>query len=192
VWRTHHECSLGGQNIFYIFVNFITSFIGTTVNDTTIKNAELGVLYEVRERKEEWDGCQVLTRCCVFLSLNVTTDGQLANLSWNKTLIRSLRPDFYYCQTVAGLLLWGTFSDERLGLTFTTAAGPRQRSHSLVRVPWDCYCELFSGLPHNLPSRNVLTLQFIATETWNFVVAMINLTLNKISLSVGDILSTCA
>jgi hypothetical protein len=35
----------------------------------------------------------------------ITTDGQSASLSWNKAPIRSLRPDFYYCQTVAGLLM---------------------------------------------------------------------------------------
>jgi hypothetical protein len=34
---------------------------------------------------------------------------------------------FFYCQTVAGLLMWGTLSDERAGLPFTIAAGPRQR-----------------------------------------------------------------
>jgi hypothetical protein len=32
----------------------------------------------------------------------VTTDGQSASLSWNKAPIWGLRPDFYYCQTVAG------------------------------------------------------------------------------------------
>jgi hypothetical protein len=31
--------------------------------------------------------------------------------------------------------MWGTFSDERTGLSFTIAAGPRQRNHSRVRVP---------------------------------------------------------
>jgi hypothetical protein len=31
------------------------------------------------------------------------------------------------------LLMWSAFSDEREGLSFTTAASPRQRSHSLVR-----------------------------------------------------------
>jgi hypothetical protein len=30
---------------------------------------------------------------------------------------------FYYCQTVAGLLLWGALSDERTGVPFTVAAG---------------------------------------------------------------------
>jgi hypothetical protein len=67
----------------------------------------------------------------------VTTDGQSAILSWNKAPIWSLQPDFYYCQTVAGFLMWSAFSDERMGLPFTIAAGPRQRSHSRVRVPWD-------------------------------------------------------
>jgi hypothetical protein len=46
-----------------------------------------------------------------------------------------LRPDFYHCQTVVGLLMWGALSDERTGLSFKIAAGPRQRSHSRVRVP---------------------------------------------------------
>jgi hypothetical protein len=33
--------------------------------------------------------------------------------------------------------MWGVLSDERAGLSFTIAAGPRQRSYSRVRVPWD-------------------------------------------------------
>jgi hypothetical protein len=67
----------------------------------------------------------------------VTTDGQSVSLSWNKAPIWSLRPDFYYCQTVAGLLVLVTVFDERTGLVFTVAAGPCQRSHSWVRVPRD-------------------------------------------------------
>jgi hypothetical protein len=39
------------------------------------------------------------------------------------------RPDFCYCQTVTGLFMWDALSDEKTGLSFTTAAGPRQRSH---------------------------------------------------------------
>jgi hypothetical protein len=65
----------------------------------------------------------------------VTTDGQSARLSWNKTPIWGLRPDLNYCLTVAGLLIWGTLSDERTGLSFAIATGPRQCSHFLVRVP---------------------------------------------------------
>jgi hypothetical protein len=63
--------------------------------------------------------------------------GQSASLAWNKAPICGLRPDFYYRHTVAGLLIWDAFSDERTGLSFTIAAGPRQRSYSSVRVPWD-------------------------------------------------------
>jgi hypothetical protein len=64
----------------------------------------------------------------------ITTDGRSASLSWNKAPIWSLRPDFYYCQIIAGLLIWVALSDERTGLPFTIAAGPRQRSHSRVWV----------------------------------------------------------
>jgi hypothetical protein len=32
--------------------------------------------------------------------------------------------------------MWGVLSDKRTGLSFTIVAGPRQRSHSRVRVPW--------------------------------------------------------
>jgi hypothetical protein len=62
----------------------------------------------------------------------VTNDGQSASLSWNKTPIWGLRQDFYYCQIVAGLLMWGALSDERTGLSLTITAGSRQRSNSRV------------------------------------------------------------
>jgi hypothetical protein len=62
---------------------------------------------------------------------------QSASLSWNKAPIWGLRPDFYYCQTVAGLLTWGALSDERTCLSFSVAAGPPQRSHSRAGVPRD-------------------------------------------------------
>jgi hypothetical protein len=41
--------------------------------------------------------------------------------------------------SVAGLLMWGALSDDRKGLPFTIVAGPRQRSHSRVRVPRDSW-----------------------------------------------------
>jgi hypothetical protein len=53
----------------------------------------------------------------------VTTDGQPVSLSWNKAPIWGLRPDFYYCLTVARLLTWGALSDNRTGLSFKIAAG---------------------------------------------------------------------
>jgi hypothetical protein len=49
------------------------------------------------------------------------------------------RLDFCYCQTAAGLLIWGALSDERRNLSFTIATGPRQRSHSQVRFPCDLW-----------------------------------------------------
>jgi hypothetical protein len=43
----------------------------------------------------------------------VTTDDQSASLVFVSSPIWGPRPDFYYCQTVAGLLMWGALSDER-------------------------------------------------------------------------------
>jgi hypothetical protein len=63
------------------------------------------------------------------------TGGQSVSLSWNKALFWGLRPDLYYCLTVARLLMWGVLSDERTGLPFAISTGPRQRSHFRVRVP---------------------------------------------------------
>jgi hypothetical protein len=58
----------------------------------------------------------------------VTTDGQSASISWNKTPIWGLWPDFYYCQSVAGLLMWGVLSDERLLLVLASAVIPGSES----------------------------------------------------------------
>jgi hypothetical protein len=65
------------------------------------------------------------------------TDGQSASLSWYQAPIWGPRPDFYYCRTFAGLLFWGALSNERMGLSFTIAADPHQRSLSRVRFPRD-------------------------------------------------------
>jgi hypothetical protein len=67
------------------------------------------------------------------------TASQSASLSWSQASTWDLWPDFYYCQTLAGLLMWGTLSDKRTGLPFTIAAGPRQRSHCRVQVPGDSW-----------------------------------------------------
>jgi hypothetical protein len=84
----------------------------------------------------------------------VTTDGQSASLSWNKAPIWGLRPDLYYCWTVAGLLMWGALSVERTGLPFTIASGPPQCSHSWVRVPrysWPYFTVSDSRPPFSSP-----------------------------------------
>jgi hypothetical protein len=87
----------------------------------------------------------------------ITTDGQSASLSWNKAPIWGLRPHFYYCQTVVSVLMWGVLSDQRTGLPFTIAAGPRQRSHFRVRDPWDSWA-YFTVSDSRLPFRRLLRL----------------------------------
>jgi hypothetical protein len=52
--------------------------------------------------------------------------------------------------------MWGALSDERTGLSFTIAAGPRQRSHFRIRVPWDSWPYFTvsdSRLPSSSPSK---------------------------------------
>jgi hypothetical protein len=103
------------------------------------------------------------TRSILVLGLRLTsesesyimTDGQSASLFGNIASIWGLRPDLYYCQTVAGLLMLGALSDERTGLPFTVAAGPRQRSHFRVRVPWD---HILLSQIRDFPFRRLLRL----------------------------------
>jgi hypothetical protein len=45
----------------------------------------------------------------------VTADGQSVSLSWNRAPIWGLRPQVCYCQTVAGLLIWGAPGSESRG-----------------------------------------------------------------------------
>jgi hypothetical protein len=98
-----------------------------------------------------------LFQLLLFLSQSyVTTDGQSANLSWNKAPTWGIRPDFYHCETFAGLLIWGALSVKRTGLSFTIGAGPRQLSHFRVRVPWDLWSHFTlsdSRLPSSSPPK---------------------------------------
>jgi hypothetical protein len=96
----------------------------------------------------------------------VTTDGQPASLSWNKAPIWGLRPDFNYCLTVAGLLIWGALSDERTGLPFTIATGPRQSSHFWVRVPWDSR-PYFTVSDSRLPFSSPPTTRRLTVEVFD-------------------------
>jgi hypothetical protein len=66
---------------------------------------------------------QVRMNCSEFESESyITTDGQSASLSWNKPPACGLRRDFYYCQTVAGLLMWDALSVCRLQLLLALAS----------------------------------------------------------------------
>jgi hypothetical protein len=111
----------------------------------------------------------LLILCCNNLVTSesksyATIDGQLASLSWNKAPIWGLRPDFYYRQTVAGLLMWGALSDERTSQSFTTSAGPRQHSHSRVRVMWGSR-PYFTVSHSRLPFRR---LRRLAGSWWRY------------------------
>jgi hypothetical protein len=94
----------------------------------------------------------------------ITTDGQSASLSWNKAPIWGLRPDLDYCQTFEGFLMWGVLSEERTGLSFAIATGPRQRSLSRVRVSWDSRPYLLSQI-RDFPFRRLLRL---AGSRWRY------------------------
>jgi hypothetical protein len=96
----------------------------------------------------------------------ITTDGQPASLSWNKAPSWGLRPDLCYCQTVAGFFMWGALSDERTGLSFTTAAGPGQRTHSRVRVPWRSW-PYFTVSDSRLPFSSPPTTRRVTVEVFD-------------------------
>jgi hypothetical protein len=64
--------------------------------------------------------------------------------------VRGPRLNCCYCQTVVGLLMWGALSDQRTGLTFTIAAGPRQGSHTRVQVLRDSL-PYFTGVRLDTP-----------------------------------------
>jgi hypothetical protein len=95
---------------------------------------------------------------------NITTDSQSASLSWYQTPIWGSWPDFYSCQTIAGLLIWGALSDERMGLSFTIAAvfasavilrseSRRAHDHILLSHIWDSP-NLEDQVPVFIPPRN--------------------------------------
>jgi hypothetical protein len=75
-------------------------------------------------------------------------------------------PSGAYDQTVAGLLIWRALSDERTGLSFIIAAGPRQRSHSGVRVPW--YSRPYSTVSDSsLPFSSPPTIRRVTVEVFD-------------------------
>jgi hypothetical protein len=90
----------------------------------------------------------------------VTTDGQSASLSLCQAPIWGLRPDFYFCQTVASLLMWGALSDERVGLSFTIAAGPSLPAQSFsgpspAGLMTNFYCLRFKTPPTCGPAHRI-------------------------------------
>jgi hypothetical protein len=73
----------------------------------------------------------------------VRTDGQLASMSLGQAPFWGARSGFYYCQTVAGLLMWGALSHERTGLVLASAVilgseFRRSHYHILLSQTRDC------------------------------------------------------
>jgi hypothetical protein len=60
--------------------------------------------------------------------------------------------------------MWGALSDERMGLSFTIAAGARQRSHSRVRLPWGSY---FTVSDPTLPFSSLPTSHRVTVEVFD-------------------------
>jgi hypothetical protein len=78
-----------------------------------------GVISLTRERVCHIQFLLVLTLAFINQSQSyVTTNGQLASLSWYKAHMWGLRPDLYFCRTAAVFLIWSILSDERMGLSF--------------------------------------------------------------------------
>jgi hypothetical protein len=79
----------------------------------------------------------ISNRCQSQSQSYITTDGQSASPSWSQALIWDPRQIFPILSliivlTVSGLLMWGTLSDEKLGLYFSVFAGHSQ--HSLSHI----------------------------------------------------------
>jgi hypothetical protein len=64
------------------------------------------------------------------------------------------------------LFLWGALSDERTGLSFVYAAGPRQRSLSLVRVPRDSW-SYFTVSDMRLPFSSLPTTRRVTVQVFD-------------------------
>jgi hypothetical protein len=76
--------------------------------------------------------------------------------TFNRPVCFGVKPHLgLHYQTFVGLLVWDAISDERVGLSFTIAAGPRQRNNSRVRLPdsWPYFTLSDSTLP-NLEARS--------------------------------------
>jgi hypothetical protein len=73
---------------------------------------------------------------------------------------------FITCVTVTVLFLWGALYDERTGLSFVYAAGPRQCSLSRVRVPWDSR-PYFTVSDLRLPFSSPPTTRMVTVEVFD-------------------------
>jgi hypothetical protein len=80
------------------------------------------------------------------------TGGKSASLSRCQAPIWGSKPDFCYCQTVAGWLIYSAFSDKRAGLSFTIAGG---LASTVILVYKSCGTHNQSLLPQIQYSSNL-------------------------------------
>jgi hypothetical protein len=71
----------------------------------------------------------------------------------------------YLFLTVTKLFFWGPLSDERTGLSFVYVPGPRQRSLSQVRVPWDSW-QYLTVSDLRLPISSPPTIRRVTVEVF--------------------------
>jgi hypothetical protein len=139
-WHTIHNCTLQ-ITIRHRLVFSVTIFI-VLVGNVFQQRTFVPLLPNLRPRRLLAISHQpptLLTAISgVYLNLNSKSKSK-SKLHYDQqsvgqsvlvpSCIWGTRPDFCYCQTAAGLFMWGALSDKRMGLSFTAAAGPRQRSH---------------------------------------------------------------
>jgi hypothetical protein len=92
-------------------------------------------------RRSLWraDG-SVICNCCWPSPAQSFSGPSPVGLSWNKSPIWCLRPDLYYCQTVAGLLMWGALSDVRTVLSFArVTVSSNKFAVNMYNLHFTCY-----------------------------------------------------
>jgi hypothetical protein len=81
------------------------------------------------------------------------------------------------------LVLWGTLSNERAGLSFVYAADPCQRTLSRVRVPWDSR-PYFTVSDLRLPFPSSPTTRRVTVELFDPASTRVSLSLRTIKIKV--------
>jgi hypothetical protein len=131
--------------------------------------------------------CPSLSQTCV------TTDDQPTSLSWCQAPIWGPWPGLYYCQTVAGLLMWDALRNEMTGLYFNISVGPCQcncwETHDNIllsrirdshrhwvtfalppvahRAPWSSVQWIFPLVNSRYRPPDITVLNFSVVESWS-------------------------
>jgi hypothetical protein len=88
------------------------------------------------------------------VEVEFTNNGQTTNLSWCRVPIRAHYQTYIFSLRNAGFFMWGSLSDEKMGLQFTSTfvSGPCQSSYTRVQFPQN--------------SRPYFTVSFETAQTW--------------------------